>query len=286
MSSETAQTPRSRTWWLYIENQNPVPVIVIAPGGSRLTLAAGATYNSYTNGVHHVAAPGTPDVTYFKVHYEDLSNMSTEQGPLNGLFTVKVEMSNACERLAFSLVLPAFGKGLKEEVVLLYRDDSPRLQIRKSYTLISSTSRRSAAWRRYCKLAIFERPPALSFRTWFSCPQLCLSALAAYIVNVPCHLLIPAEALIGFVHRSPPLFVAGAQPQNTVLPSASSLTLAPPLSLSYCADTCAWSSAFSERTQLLTSRRRLISTALSLNVNAELYINVFTKLARTAPHST
>ncbi|KDR68116.1 hypothetical protein GALMADRAFT_146600 [Galerina marginata CBS 339.88] len=114
MSSQTAQTPRSRTWWLYIENQNSVPVIVITPGGSRLTLASGATYNSYTNGVHHVAAPGTPDVTYFKVHYTDLSDMRTEQGPLNGLFTVKVEMSIAIDKMNRMTIIEPF-------LVLMYK---------------------------------------------------------------------------------------------------------------------------------------------------------------------
>ncbi|KDR68117.1 hypothetical protein GALMADRAFT_146601 [Galerina marginata CBS 339.88] len=120
MSSETAQTPRSRTWWLYIENQNPIAVIIITPSGSKQTIQSGATYNSYTNGVHHVVAPGTPDVTYFKVHYTDLSDMRTEQGPLNGLFTVKVEMSITINRMhRMSIIEPL--------LVLMYEYDLIRI---------------------------------------------------------------------------------------------------------------------------------------------------------------
>ncbi|KDR85860.1 hypothetical protein GALMADRAFT_234974 [Galerina marginata CBS 339.88] len=82
----------SSTYFMYIKNQNTIPVNVIQPNGTRQTINAGDTYSSYAYGVHTVVAPGDPDVVYFKVNYADRSNMSTEKGPLSGDFMLSVRM--------------------------------------------------------------------------------------------------------------------------------------------------------------------------------------------------
>ena len=83
--------PKSRNSNFTIKNQNTVNIKVIPPSGPTVTVPPNATYGpSGTIGVHHVVAPGTPDVTYFKVQWNYA--MSTENGPLSGNFAVTINM--------------------------------------------------------------------------------------------------------------------------------------------------------------------------------------------------
>ena len=83
--------PRSRNFNFTIQNQNAVDIIVIPPSGPRVTVAPQEMYGpSGTIGAHQVVAPGNPDVTYFKVHWDFA--MSTENGPLSGNFAVTINM--------------------------------------------------------------------------------------------------------------------------------------------------------------------------------------------------
>jgi len=62
---------KSRIRWLLIENNHSVAVDLNVPNGYRFSLEP--KHNTGVleeNGVYNVVAPGTPDVSYLKVHFK------------------------------------------------------------------------------------------------------------------------------------------------------------------------------------------------------------------------